>query len=81
MQLKVFTAEWCGPCKALKPHLKTIASKGVKVIELDVAKEAAAVAEHNIKAVPTLKLFIEDKLLKTYTGSMTLSELEEFIEP
>lgn len=56
-----FTAEWCGPCKQLSPTLDRIAadyaSKGVKLVRIDVDKEKLIAAQFRIQSIPTVYAF------------------------
>ena len=55
-----FYATWCGPCKAMAPHLERIAEEydgKIDVYKVDVDQESELSAVFNIRSVPTL-LFI-----------------------
>lgn len=55
-----FYAEWCGPCKMMKPILEDVkAMKGekVRVVKVDVDKHQELAAYYQIQSVPTLMIF------------------------
>lgn len=79
--LKVFTAPWCAPCKAMKPALEELARDGLLVVEIDVDADFATAAMHRVRSVPTLKLYSEDQLIKSHCGAMTPQQLKEFTTP
>ena len=55
MELLVFTAEWCGPCKKMKPIIDNLANKfGITVEKLDVENSDEAVEFYSIKSIPTI---------------------------
>ena len=74
--LKVFTAKWCGPCNSLKPHLKDL---DITVVEIDVDEQKSLAAIHSVRGIPALKLYEDDKLLRTKTGAMTKQQLLDFV--
>ena len=55
-----FYAEWCGPCKMMKPRLLDVAERmsgKAKVIEIDVDKEKELAERYRIQSVPTFIIF------------------------
>jgi thioredoxin 1 len=52
-QLIYFGAEWCGPCKMIKPQLQ---SSGLPIRYVDVDASPDMVSIYNIKNVPTIIL-------------------------
>jgi thioredoxin 1 len=59
-----FSAEWCGPCKQLKPILEQLKSKvgdSAKIIKIDVDKNKSLSDQFQIRSVPTLILFKDGK--------------------
>lgn len=73
-----FSAEWCGPCQALKPVLKDVARElgdKVKIIQIDVDRNQELSRKMRIMAVPTLILFKNGELVWKQSGLMTRKEL------
>lgn len=55
-----FYAEWCAPCKKMKPYLEEIdveLKDKVKVIRIDVDENQALSKELRIEVLPTLQLY------------------------
>ena len=52
-QLIYFGAEWCGPCKAIKPQLQ---ASGLPIRYVDVDISPLMASQYNIKNVPTIIL-------------------------
>lgn len=78
-----FTAEWCGPCKMLKPVLDDLKSETgdkLMILKLDVDKNPEASAAYNIQGVPTLILFKNGKNVWRNSGVLPLNFLKSKIE-
>jgi thiol-disulfide isomerase/thioredoxin len=54
--IKHYTAEWCGPCKTLKPIINEIVSKhpGVQYQMIDVDSNRDAANSAGIRSVPVV---------------------------
>ena len=54
-----FYANWCGPCKMLRPNLEEIASQypEISFVSIDVDKEDELSREYGIYSIPCLILF------------------------
>jgi thioredoxin-like negative regulator of GroEL len=74
-----FTADWCQPCKKVKPIVESMKKEGFQFQIIDVDSEESLVKQFNIKSVPTFILFDENKEINRVTGSKTREELENFV--
>ena len=78
-----FFAEWCGPCKAMKPVLdeaKQRLGDKVRIIKIDVDKNNILSQKLEIRSVPTLILYQNGKIVWRASGARPLNELVEIIE-
>ena len=77
--LVAFTATWCAPCRALTPVLeqleKTYAGK-LTVAQLDVDAGPGTRERNNVKSVPCLLLFKQDKRVSSWLGFHAADELQ-----
>lgn len=80
--VKFFTT-WCPPCRELQKNLESLLRerKDLLVLEVDAEKfrEIAEKPEFAVRAVPTLFLFYNGKMIKKASGSMNVHQLKEFI--
>lgn len=67
-----FWATWCGPCRALGPHLERLAeerSDDLQVVKVDVDAQPALAQKYEIRAMPTLVLFQGGKEIARHVGA------------
>jgi len=77
-----FSAEWCGPCKALAPVLHEVAGRldgQAKVIKIDVDRNPELSAQLQIQSVPTLMVFKDGQALWRQSGLMSAAQLEAVV--
>jgi thioredoxin 1 len=78
-----FYADWCGPCKMMKPileDLKNTVGDQLRIIKIDVDKNPELSAKFQIQGVPTLALFKGGQLKWMKAGVLTTEALKKVIE-
>ena len=77
-----FFAEWCGPCKTMKPILeevKSMVADNARILKIDVDKNRELAMQLNIQSVPTLVLFKNSNILWRQTGVASSRDLVSVI--
>ena len=79
-----FYADWCGPCKMMKPILEELKKKtgdALTILKIDIDKNQSTAHTYRIKSVPTLILFKQGKIVWQQSGVLPITELHKIIQP
>ena len=73
-----FWAEWCGPCKMMKPLFERVSNNNESNVEMftmnvDMNKEIAA--SLGIRSIPTIKVFQNSNIIDTRVGMMNEGQI------
>ena len=75
-----FTADWCNPCKKVRPIVEEINRETANKFQIiDADLEMELVKKFDIRSVPTFILLKDGKEIKRITGAQTREQLEDFI--
>ena len=77
-----FHAEWCGPCKMMKPvfeELRQLMGDEIRIIKIDIDRNSQLAGSLNISGVPTLILFKKGQTLWRQSGVMSARQLQSII--
>lgn len=77
-KLLVFSASWCGPCKAFKPTLLELDQDRLEYIDIDLLPEIRE--DYEVRSVPTVILVDDDgEELVRLVGAQPLSKLQDLL--
>jgi thioredoxin 1 len=77
-----FSAEWCGPCKAMHPILQELAGRvksKAKIVKIDVDRNQSLSAKLKIMGVPTFIVYKNGEQVWRASGMQSVNKLEEVI--
>jgi len=74
-----FTADWCQPCKKVKPIIEEMKKEGFQFQMIDADYEQPLVKQFKVSSIPTFILLEDGKELSRISGAKTRGELEDFI--
>jgi thioredoxin 1 len=77
-----FWAGWCGPCKALGPVVDEVAqqfSGKLKVMKMDVDRNASTPMRYGIRGIPALLFFKEGKVAEQIVGFVPKDTIEKSV--
>jgi len=76
-----FYANWCGPCKMLKPVLEQIAAinEKIKVVSINVDEAENLAMAYGISSIPCVIKFKDGNELERSIGFKSKEEIEKMI--
>ena len=76
-----FNADWCGPCKMLRPVLDEIAENNdnIKIVSVNVDFNESLAKEYNVFSIPCLVLIENGKEINRSVGMIPKSDVEKLI--
>lgn len=77
-----FYADWCAPCRAMKPvleDLKTQMGDEISIFKIDVDQHQMLAERYGIRSIPTLILFKDGKPVWRKSGMASSVELQKAV--
>ncbi len=79
-------AEWCGPCRVMKPTINTLMEKynvegsDVQIIDVDIDADKTLAEEHSVRSIPTTLFMVNDELAIKRGGVLDRTAIEQIIQ-
>ncbi len=76
-----FNADWCGPCKMLRPIIDELAEEkdNVKIVSINIDNEDELAEKYNVSSIPCLVLFENGEESRRSIGLIPKEEIENII--
>lgn len=78
-----FWAEWCGPCRMLKPILEKLAEEfqGKFILaKVDSDKNQEIASQYGVRGIPNVKAFLDGEIVDEFSGALPESEVRAFLQ-
>jgi putative thioredoxin len=78
-----FWAEWCQPCRTLKPILEKLAAEyGGRFIlaKVDSDQNQELAQRYGVRGIPSVKAFVDGALVDAFEGALPEGQVREFID-
>lgn len=78
-----FYADWCAPCKAMKPILEDLKAQmgdEVTIFKIDVEKNQLISERYQIRSIPTFVLFKNGEPVWRKSGMASSTELQRVVQ-
>ncbi len=76
-----FNADWCGPCRMIRPMLDDIAANNdnIKIVSINIDDEDELADKYEVSSIPCLVLIKDGKEVNRNVGLIAQDQLESFI--
>ena len=79
-----FWAEWCGPCKVMKPIFERVSNSNenddVKMYTMNIDLNKEAAIGFGIRSIPTIKVFNGGSVIGTKVGMLNEASIKDLIK-
>ena len=80
-------AEWCSPCKAMEPTIKSLKEKydaiegsDVNIVDIDIDENPELGEKYKVKNIPTIVFVKDGEMVEKKVGVLNEAQIEEIIK-
>lgn len=74
-----FNADWCGPCRMLRPILEELTNESYDIVSVNIDEEDVLAEEYNVSSIPCLVVFENGKEVNRSIGLIPKEEIEKLL--
>ena len=76
-----FSANWCGPCKAMKSIVEEFKEKSTVIVQkVNVDSESDIAQEYGVRSIPCFIVLKDGKQTERKVGTQSLDQLLELVK-
>jgi thioredoxin 1 len=76
-----FSANWCGPCKAMKSIVEEFKEKSTVIVQkVNVDSESDIAQEYGVRSIPCFIVLKDGKQTERKVGTQSLDQLIELVK-
>lgn len=77
-----FTADWCQPCKKIKPIIDEYLEKNpeIQYVKIDIEEDFETAKNFDVMGIPTLITIENDSILNRHTGIADFAKIQSLFE-
>ena len=79
-----FWAPWCGPCRAIEPHLEALEAESggrLRLVKLNLDENLAVASRYGVLSLPTVILFTGGEPRETVVGARSRAHYARAFTP
>ena len=74
-----FNADWCGPCRMLRPILEELVNDDYKIVSVNIDSEEDLAEKYSVSSIPCLVLFENGNEINRMIGLQSKDTIEEML--
>jgi thioredoxin 1 len=78
--VKDFYADWCAPCRMMKPVIEELEKEGINVEKIDVDSNQSEAMKYGVRGIPTIVVEKDGQEVKRFVGYTSKEVLKETVE-